>query len=194
MSAKLNNQDQLNESLVFLKGKTTTLRPPLQSDAPMLMRWINDPEVRVFLARMFPALEHDEKEFIEKKNSSSNVILIIEVDGIPIGTMGIHGINWPDGVATTGAMIGEKEYWGKGYGKDAKMALLEYAFDTLRLRRIYSYVIAYNERSLNYSLGCGYKKIGVYEDDTFRKGKFWDVIALCATRDSWLPFYEKWNK
>ncbi len=187
-------ESKSDQKIVFLKGKTTTLRPPLESDIPTLMRWVNDPEVRTYIARLIPALEVHEKEYIEKANSATSVALIIEVDGKPIGNMGLHGIHWVDGIATTGAMIGEKEYWGKGYGKDAKMALLEYAFNSLRLRQIYSYVISFNKRSLRYSLGCGYKKIGVYRNDTFRFGKFWDVIALCVTRDSWLPFYEKWKE
>ena len=35
-------------------------------------------------------------------------------------------------------MIGEKSYWGKGYGTDAKMVLLDYAFSELGFRMVKS--------------------------------------------------------
>ena len=41
-------------------------------------------------------------------------------------------------------MIGESEYWGRGLGTEAKMLLLDYAFNTLNLRRICSQVLAFN--------------------------------------------------
>ncbi len=61
--------------------------------------------------------------------------------------MGIHRINWKDRTATTGAVIGEKAYWDKGYGSEAKMLVLDYAFNMLNLRKICSQVLAFNKRS-----------------------------------------------
>ena len=44
------------DSIVFLRGKKTVLRPLLESDIPKLQKWINDPDVRQFLKRIFPAM------------------------------------------------------------------------------------------------------------------------------------------
>ena len=184
----------VGSGIVFLRGHKTTLRPALESDIPLLMKWINDPEVRVNLGTQMPKNEADEREFVQGRIKGNNIILIIEVGGKPIGTMGLHGIKYPDATATTGAMIGEKEYWGKGFGTDAKMALLDYAFNMLGLRRVKSEAIAFNKRSIAYSLHCGYVLEGVRKKEVFRNGTFHDLVLLAATRKTWLPYFAKWKK
>jgi RimJ/RimL family protein N-acetyltransferase len=146
--------------VIFLQGKKTILRPlNKQTDLPYLTRWINDPEIRSFVLVYQPQMLESEEQWVDaiaNNKRPNDILLAIEtLDGRFIGTMGLHNISWKDRTATTGAIIGEKEFWGKGYGSDAKMALLDYAFNTLNLHKICSAVIAYNERSLNYSLHCG---------------------------------------
>ncbi|MDE2037908.1 MAG: GNAT family N-acetyltransferase [Patescibacteria group bacterium] len=184
------------ETPVFLRGRKTILRPLSESDLPLCQKWINDPEVRVFIKNIFPMTMGAEREWLESrsKKNDKDIILIIEVKGRPIGSMGIHGIDWKDRTATTGALIGEKQYWGKGYGTDAKMALLDYAFNTLNLRKIMSRVIAFNARSLAYSLHCGYKVEGRLRRQHFVGGRYWDEIILGLFRSDWLKCWEKWRK
>ena len=181
---------------VFLRGKRVVLKPINDEHIPLLMKWINDPEVRQYVIANFPKTERDERAWLESliKSSYTGVVLLIEsVEGVPIGTMGIHRIDWRCGVATTGAIIGEKEYWGKGYGTDAKMALLEYAFNTLNLRKICSTVYAFNKRSLAYSLHCGYQVEGRRRLHIFKNGRYWDLIELGLFKEEWLPYWKKYQ-
>jgi len=182
--------------IVFLQSKRVVLRPLLKEDVPLLIRWINDPEVSQYLSVYMPMMEADENEWFENlhKRKPYDIVLAIVVDRKAIGTMGIHGINMKDRVATTGALIGEKEYWGKGYGSEAKMLLLNYAFNTLNLRKVCSAVFAFNERSYKYSLKCGYKEEGRRREQFYRHGKYWDEILLAVFRDDWLPLWEKFAK
>jgi len=185
-----------NQKVVFLRGKKVILRPFAKSDVPTLTRWINDAEVRRFITISFPGREEQEAEWVSKLGSDDkNIVLAIEtLDGVFIGSMGIHGINWKDRTATTGALIGEKEYWGRGYGTDAKMILLDYAFNTLNLRKICSAVIAYNKRSLHYSLHCGYKIEGRRRRHVFKEGRYWDLIELGLFKKEWLPFWKRYKE
>ena len=97
-------------------------------------------------------------------------------------------------IATTGALIGDKDYWGKGFGTDAKMILLDYAFNTLGLRKILSAVIDYNKRSLRYSLHCGYKIEGVRKKQIFRNGRFRDEFMLAVFKKDWLPIWRRYKR
>lgn len=172
----------------FLIGQRVVLRPPNETDIPLFIKWFNNPNVRRFITISFPVFFEDEKEWIEKirKGKEENCVFVIEMkSGKPIGTMGIHGINWIDRTATTGAVIGEKTYWGKGYGSEAKMLVLEYAFNTLNLRKITSRVIAFNKRSLAYSLKCGYKVEGRKKAQFFRHGRYWDEILMAIFAKDW---------
>ncbi len=182
----------------FLKAKRVYLRPLLKEDASLLMRWVNDPEVYNFLSMYLPSMEAEEEAWIEMlyKNKDSNVVLMIcltEGDK-PIGTMGLHNISFRDGTATTGSMIGEKDYWGKGYGTEAKMVLLNYAFNTLNLRKICSSVYSYNERSLKYSEKCGYTVEGTLKKQHFADGKYVDEVLLAVFKKNFMPLWKKFKK
>lgn len=180
--------------VVFLSGRTTNLRPYNKADIPMLTRWINSPDVRPFIVSVFPKTENLEEEWYEKLGKDDkNIVLCVETkDGKPIGGMGIHSIDWLNRTATTGAILGEKEYWGQGFGTDAKLVLLDYAFNVLNLRKIHSNVIGYNERSLRYSLRCGYKEEGRLRQEKYRNGEYHDLIQLSVFREDWLPVYERY--
>ncbi len=184
------------KQVVFLLGKRVVLRPLMKEDIPLLIRWINDPEISKFLNVCMPMMEADEEEWFGNlhKEKPNNIVLAIVVEGKTIGTMGLHGISWKDRTATTGALIGEKEYWNKGYGSEAKMLLLNYAFNTLNLRKISSSVIAFNKRSYNYSLKCGYKKEGRLKKHHFSHGKYWDEILLAVFVEDWLPLWKQFAK
>jgi RimJ/RimL family protein N-acetyltransferase len=183
--------------IVFLKGKNVNLRPVSKLDVPYLVRWINDPDVRYFLEAYLPQNEQDEEKWVENlsKEKSRDIVFIIETKaGKPIGLMGIHNIKWRDRVATTGALIGEKAYWGKGLGSEAKMLLLDYAFNTLNLRKMCSGAIAFNERSIRYSLRCGYKEEGRLRAHIFRAGRYWDLVQLAIFQEDFLKPQKKVRK
>jgi len=185
------------DDVVSMRSKRLYLRPPTKQDIPAFLRWINDSEVTQFLQAYYPIFEADELEWLDKLQKSKENIVFVIVDAKtkkPIGTMGIHRINWKDRIATTGALIGEKNYWGKGYGSEAKMLLLSYAFNTLNLRKICSAVISFNERSKAYSLKCGYKVEGVLKQHIFKNGRYWDEIQLAIFRKDWLPIWERFQK
>jgi RimJ/RimL family protein N-acetyltransferase len=189
----MKRKDQTSDRVVFLRGQRTTLRPVEESDIPKLQKWINDPDIWKFLKRTFPLTQGDEREWLLslQKKSDTNMVLIIEVGGRAIGTMALANINWKDRIATTGAVIGEKAYWGKGYGTDAKMALLDYAFNVLNLRKIMSRTVAFNKRSLAYSLHCGYRLEGRLVKQHYAQGRYWDELILGCFRHTWLPLWKE---
>lgn len=81
-----------------------------------------------------------------------------------------------------------------GYGTDAKMTLLDYAFNTLNLHKMCSTVIAYNEASLHYSDKCGYILEGTRRKHIFKRGRYWDLIELGLFKKEWLPKWEIYQK
>jgi len=183
-------------SVIFLKGKKTILRPVAEKDIPLCVRWVNDPKIWIYTTTSFPITSLAEREWYERvaKKSDKDVVFAIETHaGQTIGIMGIHGINWIDRTATTGAIIGEKAFHGKGYGTDAKMTLLNYAFNTLGLRKICSRVIAFNGRSIAYSLHCGYEIEGALHKHVLRAGKYHDLVLLAVFKKGWLPHWKKYK-
>jgi RimJ/RimL family protein N-acetyltransferase len=192
------------QEVVFLRGAKTILRPyNEETDLELCQKWINDPEIRPFVRNVFPITLDQEKEalkgFSEKKDG---LFLIIEgkVEEEPkpkfktIGTMGLFRIDSVDRTASTGAMIGEKECWRNGYGKDAKMILLAHAFFALNLRKIWSSAIEFNENSLGYQKSTGYVVEGVRKKQFFKDGRYWDEVLTAVFAKDFLPLWEKYKK
>jgi RimJ/RimL family protein N-acetyltransferase len=184
--------------VVFLQGKRIYLRPPTKEDIPYFLRWMNDQEVIQYLATFLPKTEADEVAWLEHlhRDKETNVVFVVldTKSRKPIGIMGIHGINWKSRLATTGAVIGEKEYWGRGYGSEAKMLLLNFAFNTLNLRKICSLVFGFNERSIAYSKKCGYEVEGILKAHHFKNGAYCDEVHMAVFKEQWQPIWEQFEK
>lgn len=182
--------------IVFLKSNRVVLRPVIKDDVPFILKWMNDPNVTQYINAYMPMMEADEDNWFNNlhKRKPNDVVFAIVVEGKIIGIMGIHGISARDRTATTGAFIGEEENWGKGYGSEAKMLLLDYAFNTMNLRKICSGVIAFNERSYKYSLKCGYKEEGRLVKHVYRHGEYWDEILLAIFKEDFPPLWEEFAK
>ena len=188
--------------IVFLRGRKVNLRPMCrETDLDLCTKYINDPEVRQYLASFLPLSKEAEASWFDsfaernKKTTTDIILAIVDIEtGKYIGSIGLHQINWRDGRATTGTLIGDKTYWNRGYGTDAKMILLDYAFNTLGLRKIDSAAFAPNKRSINYSLHCGYKVEGVLKKHAFRDGRFQDYVLLAVFKKDWLPIWRRYRK
>jgi len=100
--------------------------------------------------------------------------------------MSIFSINNHDEFAETGVMIGEL-FTNQGYGTEAKHLLLDFAFNELMLRKLYSRVYSYNKRSRAYSLKCGYRHIATLPEKKFYNEKYWDEWILEITKEDWIP-------
>lgn len=186
------------ERIFFLKGKRVALALITEADAQFGLTHMNDLEVLQFLARDRPLTEEEESGYIEKARKAKNMLVFtvfsVETDEPErIGIMGLHDIDHQHGTATTGAWFA-KEFRGKGYGTEAKMLLLSYAFDFLNLRHIRSDVFAFNERSYAYSEKCGYVEVGRLPGWITRKGKTHDQIIMVASRESWEPLWEEFKR
>jgi RimJ/RimL family protein N-acetyltransferase len=183
---------------VFIRSEKTILRPFEMEDVPLLLKWINDPEVRPYIATVAPQSTETEKRWIERvaeeQIQMKNMGFMIEThEGVPIGTMGLHSINLKDRHATTGAMI-IPEFRNKGYGVATKMHLLKYAFWDLNLNRVNSRVIDYNSRSLKYSEKCGYVEEGRLRRYIFKNGEYRDEVLLGVLREEWEAAFQKYQE
>ena len=65
-----------------------------------------------------------------------------------LGDIGLWVYSWPGRDAFVGLGIGEREYWGKGYGTDVMRVILRYAFTELNLNRVTLTVFEYNPRAI----------------------------------------------
>jgi RimJ/RimL family protein N-acetyltransferase len=91
----------------------------------------------------------------------------------------IHSEAW------VGIGIGEREYWGRGYGTDMMKLCLRYAFTELNVYRVSLGLHAYNPRALRAYEKAGFRLEGRTRKDTRREGRYTDGLWMGILRTEW---------
>tara|TARA_B100001971_G_C18147185_1_gene513743 strand:- start:364 stop:954 length:591 start_codon:yes stop_codon:yes gene_type:complete len=81
---------------------------------------------------------------------------ILTLNGKHIGNCTYYDINESKDEAELGLMIGNRNYWSKGYGTDAVTTLVSYIFDKTNLKRIYLKTLKSNQRAQKCFNKCGF--------------------------------------
>jgi RimJ/RimL family protein N-acetyltransferase len=177
----------------FLIGPRLYLRPLEKADAPLCARFMNDPDVRRTLKRNWPLSVAEEENWVANvANARENVVLGICLrDGDRlIGTVGLSQFDWVARHASFGISVGEKDCWDKGYGSEAMRLIIGHAFETLNLQRVWLDVNEFNPRAFHVYEKLGFVTEGRLRRQTFRDGRFWDVIRMGLLREEWKTLSE----
>jgi RimJ/RimL family protein N-acetyltransferase len=170
-------------------GSSIYLRPlNVEEDAPLFLDWFNDPEVTRFTRRYLPMTLAGQVELLRSAEGKTNAFMVAIVrkqDDQLIGAMGLHDIDPRHRNAWFGITIGDKSAQGKGYGTEATKLILDIAFLTLNLNRVYLYVYEYNERARHVYEKLGFKTEGRLRQDCFWDGRYWDSIVMGILREEW---------
>jgi RimJ/RimL family protein N-acetyltransferase len=166
-----------------LYGNKVRLRSIERDDLPRFVEWFSDPEVRRHLLLYLPfSLAQEERWFenlLGRLERQTDVLLAIETaDGVHIGNLGLHSIDWKNRSAELGIAIGEKAYWGQGYGTDAIRTLLGLAFREMNLHRIFLRVDTDNARGIRCYEKAGFRREGTSRDAVFKEGAYHDQYVL----------------
>lgn len=174
----------------MLTGEKVTLRAVTREDLPRLLEFANDIEVELAgggdppVPRTLEGLQKDfDRETSDPPRDKTN--FAIEADGECIGTCGLFGIDVNARHAELGIGIGDKDYWGRGYGREAVGLLLDYAFRFRNLRRVWLEVHAANERAIRSYRSCGFVEEGRMREHVWLGGRYVDNVILGVLREEW---------
>ncbi|MBL7214321.1 MAG: GNAT family N-acetyltransferase [Phycisphaerae bacterium] len=172
------------ENSIYLR----TLEP---EDVDRVYRWHNDQELYQDLigTHHFVSRATVEK-WIEKKSAFSsteiNMAICLKNNSEHIGNTYIRDINWVNRNGVIHLFIGDKEQRGKGYGKEAIKLIIEYAFQTIGLNRLYLYVFEDNSNAINLYKKAGFVVEGKLRKHVYKNGKFKDILimGLCKSEEN----------
>jgi RimJ/RimL family protein N-acetyltransferase len=170
----------------FLIGQALYLRPLEKTDAELVMGWLNDPEVNRTLQTCFPINLVFEEAFIQNATMNDlRLVMVVRETDKPIGVVGLQDLDVRSRHASFGILIGAKEEWDKGHGTEATRLVVQHAFDTMNLNRVWLRVYEYNPRGQRTYEKVGFLKEGVLRQDNFREGRYWDTIIMGLLREDW---------
>ncbi len=171
----------------MIHGQLTTLRAIERTDLDLLWQWYNDAEAMYFWAEPHKTVSHDEMEGrygagLSGSTGRTHWLLITTRDeqgqGAPIGRIGYVDLDRRNRHAEIAIMIGEHDYWGRGFGSDALIAYLGYLFHELNLHKVWLRVEAFNQRAQRAYEKCGFQRDGVFREHTFLGGQYYDSIIM----------------
>jgi len=174
-----------------IRGKTTTLRLPVESDVDTYDRWMADLRLR-HAHRVWhePAMPATWKErFKEIAKDKERVLWSIDADQKLIGFA--LGHLWAIGNAfDVNHFVVDPDEWRKGYGSDAALALHRYLFDYLDLRLVTAELRADNAAGLKIATKLGYAEFAHGHDVHYRDGAYVDEVKLRMEKETW---QERWS-
>jgi RimJ/RimL family protein N-acetyltransferase len=163
-------------------GKKTILRLLGKHDLKNSLTWLKDPSVNMYLSQNFREYnERKEQKWFEFiKDSNNDIVFAVEdiKTNLHIGNCALHKINWEKGSCEMGIMIGNKDYWDKGYGSDAIKSIIKFTLSDLKLKKIVLNVYSYNKRAIKVYKKFGFKTVQIQNKEHFYNGKFWDTLVM----------------
>jgi ribosomal-protein-alanine N-acetyltransferase len=162
---------------------------PLSMDhcSQAYVNWMNDAEVNQFLESggnyTIEQLEAYLKSVVEKENMFFWAIHIKENDE-HIGNIKIDPINKKHGHGEYGILMGAKEYWGKGYAKEASLTIIDYCFNETGLRKMTLGVVEKNIAAVELYKKLGFEVEGVYKKHGIYNGEYCDIFRMALFNPS----------
>ena len=173
----------------MLRGKKVLLRAIERDDLPRLVEFANDLEVYAFSGyhAWRPQSEASREIDFDKKveQQSDDALFAIEVDGVVIGDCGLTHVHNDHRHCMLGISIGNKDYWGKGYGEDVMTVLLDYAFDNLNMHRVHLGVFSTNPRARRLYTKLGFVDEGTDRESVFKDGRYIDNVRMSILDREW---------
>ena len=166
----------------YIIGNRIYLSPLSKKDITLnVLKWLKDREVTKYIESESPKALRGLKLFYgEIINNKNNKIYAIYVkkDKKHIGNIKLGNINRKHAFADIAIMIGDKNYWGKGYCQESIAVLLKYAFKKLGLHKIFLSVCEKHKAARRAYSKVGFKTEGRLRKVYYHDGKHFDRIYM----------------
>lgn len=147
--------------------------------------WLNDPDVvRYSEQRHKHHTIESCRQFWHSFEGTPHYYWAVEETktGRHIGNIDAH-IDQPNKVADVAIIIGEKEIWGKGYGSEAWVSVIEYLLHTVKMRKITAGTMATNRGMLGIMRKAGMVEEGRRHKNHLQDGNEVDLILVARFTD-----------
>jgi len=156
----------------MITGTKIKLRDKRPADALDDYTWRTDLELAQLdatplLTITFPQYLSDYASEVRYPSPTRRPFAVETLDGKHIGNCVYYNINDTKGEAELGIMIGDRDYWDKGYGSDAVTTLVSYIFRQTNLKRIYLKTRDSNRRAQKCFQKCGFTPYGHLSKDGY---------------------------
>lgn len=175
----------MQNNSTYIYGTRINLRSITPDDTAYIVKWRNSPCVqKYFIYREKITAESHMKYFKENIETGKikQFVIVEKSTETPIGCVYLRDIDLQNDNAEFGIFIGEKEYRGKGFGKESAQLICKYAFEELNLHKIMLRVLPFNAIAVKMYEIIGFKQEANLKEHAKIDGKYEDVILMGLLR------------
>lgn len=176
---------------VFIKGKEIDLICLTEEIATQTnwYNWFNDEEVTMGMQKhYYPNTKTQQLEFykseIEKNPNKLQLGIFHKKDQIFIGIISLNSIDFINRSCEIGGLVGEKKYRNFSNFLEANKLLIEHAFNSLNMNRIYGGSMIKEVNDL-YCKVLKFKHEGVQRKAVYKNGKYNDIFLIGLIREEY---------
>jgi RimJ/RimL family protein N-acetyltransferase len=165
---------------VTMEGARVKMTPLQLENIYTHFEWNNDRE----LNRLDSEVPYVEETFFEFKQRFDDLVFspsplsrdfeIHAEDGTLIGVAYVASISRHHRHCLVGVTIGDRRYWGRGYGRESLEMLLGFCFDELGMHRVAAETFEYNTAWRKVVEDAGFSREGTVREYLLRDGRYWD--------------------
>jgi RimJ/RimL family protein N-acetyltransferase len=164
-----------------------------EHDAEMWARWERDTQYRRLLDSEPPRMstaarirkEAEQENLPDNKGFGFTVRTLAEDRLLGFTYLGI--MSWVHRDAWLAIGLGDRDYWGQGYGTDALRVTLRFAFEELDLHRVTLNVFGNNVRAMRAYERVGFRHEGRLREAMLRDGGRIDILQMGILHSEWIP-------
>ncbi|MDD1976826.1 UDP-4-amino-4,6-dideoxy-N-acetyl-beta-L-altrosamine N-acetyltransferase [Pseudomonas tussilaginis] len=160
-----------------------SIRKMTAGDLDCVLAWRNHPEIRRYMYTQHEITLPEHRGWFERFSSDPRKhLLIFEVNEIAQGFVNINELSFA-GVADWGFYIAPDAV--KGTGRQLGLTALNYAFNTLQLRKICGQALASNERSIKFHHALGFRQEGTLREQYCDGENYHSIICFGLLKVEW---------
>lgn len=162
----------------MLEGENVNFKVVEKEDLPLLLEWLNDPEIFGLFNPLLQLSKMELEDWYENFSTEGKWFFIEKKDGSKIGE--IHHMK--DMEIGYGMIPSERR---KGYCTEAVKMMVGYLFLSKNTMRIYALSTVGNIASQRVLEKAGFKKEGVIRKSLFIRGEWKDRYLYSVLREEW---------
>lgn len=170
-------------------NKNVCIREMTEQDTQNIIKWRNAPSVVENFIFRTPLTEEAHLNWYNNYVKTGKVAQFIIVDAetnTDVGSVYLRDIDYDNKKCEYGIFIGDESCRGKGIGSAAAKLILDYAFNTLKLNRVFLRVFADNIGAIKSYEKAGFKYEGTFKADVIIDSVPRDLVFMAILRDEWV--------
>ncbi len=160
----------------LIRGKRVTLTPLAPEHSGLLETWGHDKDIHHSLSRTLVADLMG--ELTRPDTHTRQSFIISDEHDRPIGLTSLFNLSTDPACGEMAKLLGDPTARGKGYAKEAEVLMLAYAFEQLKLNRVFIRTAGFNLQNIKLNEKLGLRFEGILRECKTLDDQLVDIVVM----------------